>query len=222
MVIHDLRNPLMSISGMMELFKKSPERLSQAQTNMVDICTRGCRELKSIIDSTLDIYRMDHGSMQLRKESFAWKRLIAQMEPAFLVKAQAKGIQLTFGSAFEEDGVCGDRNVLTRVVSNLLDNAIRHTPEGGSIAVFSGSNTPNRSLRVSVKDSGNGIPKEDHEKIFERFAQLPQAQNGGRAGACGLGLTFCKLAVEAHGGRIWVASDGEGAGATFCFEIPKE
>jgi two-component system, sensor histidine kinase and response regulator len=222
MVIHDLRNPLMSISGVMEIFQKSPEQLSQNQMNMVEICMRGCRELKSIIDSTLDIYRMDHGNMQLRKEFFDWKGLTEQIEPAFRVKAQVKGVQLTFGSSFEKYGVCGDRNVLSRVVSNLLDNAIRHTPDGGSIAVFSEPKPFNRLLRVSVKDSGNGIPREDHEKIFERFAQLPHARNGGRAGSCGLGLTFCKLAVETHGGRIWVESDGEGTGATFCFEIPKE
>jgi signal transduction histidine kinase len=86
--------------------------------------------------------------------------------------------------------------------------------------VFSGPNTASRSLLVGVKDSGNGIPEEYHQTVFERFAQLPQTPNGGRTGACGLGLAFCKIAVEAHGGRIWVASNGEEPGATFCFEIP--
>jgi signal transduction histidine kinase len=220
MVIHDLRNPLMSISGAMEIFQKDPAGLTTVQANMLEICMRGCQELKGILDSTLDIYRMEQGGMQLRKESFDWKELTAGIKPAFQVKAGARRIQLTFCAASESCALCGDPNVLSRVMSNLLDNAIRHTPDGGSIVVFSGPNTVSRSLLVGVKDSGNGIPEEYHQTVFERFAQLPQTPNSGRTGACGLGLAFCKIAVEAHSGRIWVASNGEEPGATFCFEIP--
>jgi two-component system sensor histidine kinase ResE len=184
------------------------------------MCLRSCRELKQIIDSTLDIYRMEHGTLQLKKEPFEWKGLIDQIEAPSRMKSRDKRLQLSFSSEFEECRLCADRSMLTRVVSNLLDNAIRHTPEGGRIRVLSKSNMSNRSLLVSVQDSGSGIPRQDQHKIFERFAQLPQTQAGGRSGSCGLGLTFCKMAVEAHQGRIWVESEGDGAGATFCFELP--
>jgi signal transduction histidine kinase len=220
MVIHDLRNPLMSIFGAVEILHRGPEGLSSEQTALVDMCLRSCRELKGIIDSTLDIYRMEHGTLQLKKEPFEWKGLIDQIEPPFRMKSRDKRLQLSFSSEFEECRLCADRSMLTRVLSNLLDNAIRHTPEGGRIRVLSRSNMSNRSLWVSVHDSGSGIPKQDHHKIFDRFAQLPQTQADGRTGACGLGLTFCKMAVEAHHGRIWVESEGDGAGATFCFELP--
>lgn len=109
---------------------------------------------------------------------------------------------------------------MSRVMSNLLDNAIRHTPDGGNIVVFSWPHTASRTLLVGVKGSGNGIPEEYHHTVFERFAQLPQTPNGGWTDSCGLGLAFCRIAVEAHGGRIWVASNGEEPGATFGLEIP--
>ena len=220
MVIHDLRNPLMSISGALEIVRKGFDPPSPAEANMLDICMRGCREMKGILDSTLDIYRMEHGGMQLRKESFDWREMLGQIEPAIRMKAQAKRLQLTFCPSLAAQCVCGDRNMLTRVISNLLDNAVRHTPEGGNIIVFSGPNPANRSFLVGVKDTGSGIPQEYRDRIFERFAQLPNAENGGREGSCGLGLTFCKMALEAHGGRIWVESNPEEPGATFCFEIP--
>jgi signal transduction histidine kinase len=116
-------------------------------------------------------------------------------------------------------GMFGAMELLsTRVVCNLLENSMRHTPDGGSICVRSEPPTPGTSLVVRIQDSGNGVPKDYHQKIFERFAQLPETLSRGRSGACGLGLAFCKMAVEAHGGRIWVESEGEGA--AFCFEIP--
>ena len=220
MVIHDLRSPLMGISGAIELFQMDSQDLTQGQNELVDICLRGCRELRQMIDSVLDVYRIEDGNMKLHKEPFDWSALIEQIEPLFLVKAQAKQIQLDFFYSFEPSRISGDHNLLTRVVSNLLDNSIRHTQKGGTINVLSEQNSKQNSLLVSIKDSGNGIPKEYQQKIFDKFEQLPERQGEKRSGSCGLGLTFCKMAVEAHGGRIWVESEGDGTGATFCFELP--
>lgn len=220
MVIHDLRSPLMGIFGAMELLRMDAEGLSPNQNNLVNVSLRSCRELNWMIDSILDVYRLEHGNMKLHKETFDWQKVIEQIEPSFRVKAQAKQIGLSFSAALEPCPVCGDRSVLTRVLSNLLENSIRHTPDGGSICVRSQPNSPGGTLLVSIQDSGNGIPKEYQQKIFERFEQLSESQGGGSSGACGLGLAFCKMAVELHGGRIWVDSAGEGTGATFYFELP--
>ena len=109
---------------------------------------------------------------------------------------------------------------IKRVITNLITNAMRHTPEGGSIEV--GMNVPpeKNHFCFRVKDNGNGIAPQYQEKIFNKFEQVELKQAGVIAGSSGLGLTFCKMAVEAHGGSIWVESEGEGKGATFNFTLP--
>jgi signal transduction histidine kinase len=102
-----------------------------------------------------------------------------------------------------------------------VDNAIRYTPKGGAIAVSLDSAPWEEVLCLSVKDSGSGLPAEYHQKIFDKFEQVTLKKDGDRAGSSGLGLTFCKLAVEAHGGKIWVESEGLGKGCTFCIHLPK-
>jgi NtrC-family two-component system sensor histidine kinase KinB len=109
-----------------------------------------------------------------------------------------------------------DRQLVQRVLANLVANAIKHTPPGGRVTL-SARRHGDRWLAVSVRDTGIGIPAELHAVIFEKFAQLGTA-NLQRRGT-GLGLTFCKMAIEAHGGRIWVEST-PGQGATFTFTLP--
>ncbi len=112
-----------------------------------------------------------------------------------------------------------DRSVIKRVVANLLGNAVRHTPPGGAIEINVG-NSENGDLSVSIKDSGDGIAPEYHQKIFDKFQQVDIKKAGLMIGLSGLGLPFCKMAVQAHGGAIWVESDGEGKGCTFSFTLP--
>jgi len=116
-----------------------------------------------------------------------------------------------------------DRDLFTRVLINLLGNALKFTPADGSITVgarLEAPSDPDRNPVVVffVKDTGEGIPKEDLGKIFDKFAQA-ESRKAGRKNSTGLGLTFCKLAVEAHGGRIWAESE-PGKGSTFYFTIP--
>jgi signal transduction histidine kinase len=106
------------------------------------------------------------------------------------------------------------------VIANLLSNAIRHSPEGEEIEVTTGFLAEKNSIAFSVKDNGNGLAPEYHEKIFDKFEQVELKKSGASVGLGGLGLTFCKMAVEAHGGEIWVESDGTAKGCTFKFMIP--
>ena len=109
---------------------------------------------------------------------------------------------------------------MARVILNLLTNAIRHTPEGGRIDFTLDFLSEDKSLRLSVKDSGEGLAPEYHQKIFKKYEQVTLKDSGSRSGSTGLGLAFCKMVVEAHGGRIWVESGKNGGGADFIFTIP--
>jgi signal transduction histidine kinase len=107
-----------------------------------------------------------------------------------------------------------DSEMIRRVLINMLENAIKYSRSEGNIAVA--LDRSENSLRVGVSDNGPGIPKEDQKRIFEKFARM---QRKGRPKGLGLGLAFCRLAVEAHGGRIWVESE-TGQGSTFYFKLP--
>ena len=113
-----------------------------------------------------------------------------------------------------------DSRLIRRVISNLVDNGIRHTPKGGRIEVASELEKSKNNLCVSVRDTGTGLDPAYHKKIFNKFEQVDLQKQGVLIGNAGLGLAFCKLAVEAHGGQIWVESEGEGKGSTFRFTIP--
>jgi signal transduction histidine kinase len=115
-----------------------------------------------------------------------------------------------------------DEDLVRRVLVNLVANAMKFTRSDGTVTLCAtradASDSDGDSIRISVSDEGEGIPHEDHERIFEKFGQV-ESRRAGRKMSTGLGLTFCKLAVEAHGGRIWVDSE-IGTGSTFHFTIP--
>ena len=129
-------------------------------------------------------------------------------------------VLLTADGSAETYMVAIDRDLIRRVMANLLSNAIRHTPAGGSVAVKTEWLAVNESIRLQVIDTGNGLAPEYHQKVFDKFEQVRLKQEGVRLGSSGLGLAFCKMAVEAHGGKIWVESEGEGKGSIFQFILP--
>ena len=109
-----------------------------------------------------------------------------------------------------------DAGKTQRVLANLVDNALKFSPEGGQVTVRVAYHAPD-ILAVAVSDNGPGIPEEYREKVFERFSQVPGLH--GRRGGSGLGLTFCRLVIEAQGGKIWVETD-PGGGSVFVFTLP--
>jgi len=115
--------------------------------------------------------------------------------------------------------VPADREIFRRIVINLVGNAAALSPEGGKISVSAAKSEGDEALVVSVQDEGPGIPKEYQERIFDKFFQAGSRQQSYGKISVGLGLTFCKLAVEAHGGSIWVESE-PGHGARFSFSLP--
>jgi signal transduction histidine kinase len=112
--------------------------------------------------------------------------------------------------------VLADREKVERIMSNLVGNAIKYTPGGGKITIT--ASPQNSHVVVSIADTGPGIPSGDRERIFERFARIKE--NSSSRKGFGLGLSFCRLAVEAHGGRIWVEEGQNGVGSRFMFTLP--
>ena len=221
MIVHDLRSPLSAIKGALEVIMLSPsDDTPEERNDLIDVSLQGCRDLTRLIDSLLEIHRIENTGMNLKLNPVDWWLLNQSLKTAFTVKAEAKGLHLVFSIAATTDEVCGDHTVLTRIISNLLENAIRHTPAGGHVELFAKPHPDKRFFQIGVKDTGEGITAQHQEKIFDRFEQLAENSERACAGAAGLGLTFCKLAVEAHGGRIWVESGGIGKGAAFMFTLP--
>jgi signal transduction histidine kinase len=172
-------------------------------------------ELLRMVNALLDVYKMEEGKLEAMPQSIGLaaltERSIAQVAP----EALAKGVQVE--SVLPEDAnVFVDDGLIVRVLTNLLANAVKHTPSGGKVRVESARDRRlESSIVVRVQDTGPGIPAEDAPHIFDRFYQGAGRSRGGS----GLGLAFCKLAVELHGGTIGVVNPGEG-GAIVQFTLP--
>jgi signal transduction histidine kinase len=138
----------------------------------------------------------------------------------FETKAEMVEVSLTFLKPREIPPVKADRTLIGRVIANLLSNALRHAPIGGAVVTVNEYRSEGKRVFVSVKDNGDGLEREYYHKIFDKFEQVKVKESGPKVGSGGLGLAFCRMAVEAHGGEIWVESEGKGKGCNFNFTIP--
>ncbi|MBN2406156.1 MAG: PAS domain S-box protein [Elusimicrobia bacterium] len=217
---HELRTPLNSIIGFSEvLFDQTFGPLNDKQKDYLnDVITSG-RHLLSLINDILDIAKIESGKMELAVSEFSLRGLLENSLILIKEKAFNHGIKLSIEVGEGTEEVRADDRKIKQVVYNLLANAIKFTPNGGSIAVY--ASKQGDGVRVEVKDSGIGIREEDQEKIFNEFMQLPNALDKRNAGT-GLGLALSKKMIELHGGRIWAESKGENKGSSFIFTLPGE
>ena len=220
MIIHDLNNPLTAISGSLEILLMDKTETSERQYKTIEKCHNYCRDLNALIQSLLDIHRMEEARLELEKEETSMPVLLDEVLGQFIQKTESKKISLSFRIPGDIPSVSIDQKLFKRVIANLLNNAIRHTPEGGNIKGTIDFLPEEGSLFLSIKDNGNGLAPEYHQRIFNKFEQVELKQAGVTIGSSGLGLAFCKMAVEAHKGKIWVESEGKGKGSSFCFVIP--
>ena len=220
MIVHDMRNPLGALSGFIELTLLDKQNLSGDQLELIEGSASSCHELKNMIQSLLDIHKMEQGKLELKKEKINLGELIESRMHQFAPKANAKQVALHSNNTDRLPIVPMDGDLIKRVLANLLNNAIRHTPSDGTVTISAQNSADNGCLHIRVEDTGDGLAPEYHQKIFDKFEQVHLKKEGLKVGASGLGLAFCRLAVEAHGGRIWVESEGEGKGASFQFTLP--
>jgi signal transduction histidine kinase len=174
------------------------------------------------IESLRDIRKWEEGQMPLNLKALALKAVARKSIASLLSIANEAEIRILDRIPDDLPAVYIDEDHLNRVLCNLLDNALRHAPGGGEVrleAVALASNAAGKSMvKISVIDTGKGIPPEFRKRIFDKFVQVPNSAVRGRRGS-GLGLTFCRLMIEAHGGQIWVENGPEG-GAAFSFTLP--
>jgi len=217
MIVHDLRTPLTSlITGMQTL--DTGGGLDEIQREMVGIAIGGGETLLGMINDLLDVEKMESGVMQLDYTELDAGELVAGAAGQVAALCANSNLSLVRRIADDVTPFRGDENKLRRVLVNLLGNAIKFTPSGGAVTVRVKRDENGPFVVFSVSDTGEGIPPEAFERIFEKFGQV-ETRQGGRTMSTGLGLTFCKLAVEAHGGRIRVTS-APGEGSTFSFTVP--
>lgn len=215
MIVHDLRTPLTSIMGSLQVIQEAEYDASLVE-ELVPIAVASAESMLEMINTLLDISKMENGELELDLRAVRFEEIAAK------ALDQVKGLALEHGhdlvNEVPPDGltVQADEDLLRRVVVNLLGNAIKFTPDGGRITLSAKVDT--QGLTFSVVDNGPGIPPEDQARIFDKFGQAA-AHRDRRKYSTGLGLAFCKMVVEAHGGRIWVESE-VGKGSAFHVFIP--
>ena len=219
MIVHDLRTPLTSVIAGMQTLEVVSD-LDEIQREMVGIAINGGETLLGMINDLLDVEKLESGSMQLDYVTLFAAKLVTGAISQVAQLAESNNLILVSQIAADLPPLRGDENKLLRTLVNLLGNAIKFTPSGGTVTVEARHSTDAEAVVFDVSDTGEGIPPEAFERIFEKFGQV-ESRQGGRMMSTGLGLTFCKLAVEAHGGHIGVESV-PGEGSKFCFALPLE
>jgi signal transduction histidine kinase len=212
MIVHDLRTPLTSVIVGVDMLA-SHGTLNEVQREMVSIAASGGKTLLGMINDLLDVEKMEAGATQLAYGELSAAALVRGAIEQVSSLAELQETTLATELAAGLPPFAGDENKLSRTLVNLIANAIKFTRRG-TVTIAVSQNDP-ESIRFAVRDTGSGIPPEAFGRIFEKFSQLDAANRVGT----GLGLAFCKLAVEAHGGRIEVES-APGIGSTFSFTIP--
>jgi signal transduction histidine kinase len=217
LIVHDLRNPLGTIGNVIQMLEMMlPAEVLEANQELLAIAISSCSRMQGLVDSLLDVARLEAGEAQLHMAPLDLAGLLQEAFDRQALTWKEGRIRGRCQLPANLPPVIGDAERLDRVMANLIDNAINYTPAGGQVTVA--AEAGDDQVVVSVADTGMGIPPEERERIFERFAQLP-GEKGKRRGF-GLGLAFCRLAVEAHGGHIWVEPGEGGVGSRFVFTLP--
>jgi CheY-like chemotaxis protein len=215
MLGHDIRNLANSVVAFLQLARMgelTPDRPEFAQ--LLGLSEANIAEVLRMVNALLDVYKMEEGRLEavagVNKLGDVVRRSFSQLTP----EAMAKGIALV-ERVPEDTTVFIDAGLIVRVLTNLISNAIKHTPGGGTVTIEAEPSSAD-SIVVRVTDTGPGIPEADASHVFDRFYQT---DTGRSRGGTGLGLAFCKLAVELHGGKIGIANGGQ-PGAIVEFTIP--
>jgi signal transduction histidine kinase len=213
---HELRTPLNAIIGFSDVLgDRIFGELNQKQSEYVgDISTSG-RHLLSLVNDVLDLAKVEAGKMELQLAEFSLRDTISTTLSLVRERATSKGVQLAAILPADLEPLTADERKIRQVLLNLLSNALKFTPNGGSVELSVRRN--DADVLVSVRDTGVGIRPEDQPGVFEEFRQV--GETSVRSEGTGLGLTLTKRFVELHGGRIWLEST-PGQGSTFSFTIP--
>jgi signal transduction histidine kinase len=217
LVVHDLRNPLGTIYGALNMLEMVlPEEIAHDNRELLDLANAACMRMQRLVDSLLDVAKLETGEMPMTLSLTNFRPVLEEAAQRQALTARMRRITIQVDAPDYLPNVVIDTEKIERVLANLLDNALKYTPDNEIIVLA--ADAEEDLIIVSITDAGPGIPVEERERIFERFAQV-SSQRPARRGF-GLGLTFCRLAVEAHGGHIWVEASPGGQGSRFIFTLP--
>ncbi len=220
MLVHDLRGPLGNLINTIDLVAMMIERSSDDKNLMrfLEMGKRTGRTLTDLVDSMLDVSRLEQGEVPLQRGLTRIDELLEEVKDQVAPQAENKDISLTFEPVPEAiPEIWLDNGLIRRVLVNLLGNAIKYAPEEAEVSLA--TTLSGDQLHFAVTDNGPGISKHNQTRIFDKFSRLEYGANS--PAGVGLGLAFCKLAVEAHGGAISVQSNGiPGEGSIFHVLLP--
>lgn len=220
-VSHELRTPLVSILGFIELLSINDANLTADQIEQIKILRRNADRLNQLIENFFSLDKLDQGRFILKIQKIDLHNLIksALWEASYRLKQKMHNIFLEIPPKSE---IKVDEELIHQVISNLLNNAIKYTPERGAICIK--TKKYGEKLIFSIKDSGIGIEKEYLPTLFQKFQRIPYSNESciGDVKGIGLGLYISKKIIELHGGKIWAESEGINKGSTFYFELPNQ
>lgn len=213
-VTHELRTPLTSIKGYMEglvdgVLPSTPETFDQIH--------READRLSRLVDDLQELSRVEAKAYSLDIRSVTVSNLVQTTVKRLTPQATAKRITIHSNLPADLPPLQADEDRITQVLVNLVANAIQYTPEGGDVTISAARQID--EIHISVKDTGVGIPPEHLANLFTRFYRVDKSRSRNAGGGSGIGLTIAKHLVEAHGGRIWAESKGDGQGSTFTFSL---
>ncbi|THB68062.1 MAG: hybrid sensor histidine kinase/response regulator, partial [Spirochaetaceae bacterium] len=217
MAAHDLRNPINSISGFSGLLLETLEdKIDPQSLQFLKHINQSSDEMLSIVNDLLDINTIQAGRLEIKRERHNIAAILQDRVSLFDTMASRKQIELVFSSEFDDD-VLVDRVRICQVLDNLISNAIKFTPSGGTVNVMLADNK--QEVRIGVRDSGPGISSDDQKRLFVPYSRAAARPTGGEQ-STGLGLAITKRIVEAHGGQVGIDSS-LGKGAEFWVLLPK-
>jgi two-component system, sensor histidine kinase and response regulator len=216
MIVHDLKSPLAAMLGTLEMAAEGDLGPTTEQQRRLfgDAQQRGGDALR-LIDDLLELTRLEESRVVLRREERSVQEILEGVLEEWRIRVEQRGASIEIAGEAAPSSLAADQHLLRRVLSNLIGNALRHAGKGVRIVLAARPAPDGTGVHFTVADDGVGIAPAYHDLIFRKFASV---QGSGRPSS-GLGLTFCKLAVEAHAGRIWVESP-ESGGSVFHFVIP--
>ena len=218
MIVHDLKSPLTSVLATIEMLMDGDfGQLTPEQRKALADSESKSEDLLALIEDLLEVRRIEETSLTLNLAAIAPGALLTEIVHEWEHRFQQDGATATIDVADDTPVFHADKQLIKRVIGNLIQNALTHSAH--AITLHFTVRRESDGVLFTVADNGPGIPPEYHEIIFRKFEQV-RTPNAPRVRSSGLGLAFCKLVIESHGGRIWVQSEGEGHGSAFHFALP--